>query len=445
MDNRSLDPLFSRIRSAPPTVSDDDIRSLIARGTTTDRRRTPLFLYLNPISLSGVIMTALLAIIIGVVFLDSPDRPSSTRNAAVVSHERETSDATDATRYGTELSKILPHLPRITIKERHAEDGATTVQSNPDGASARGTSTSARTDDRSSLPVIGDQSMLMLGSPLYPIIDTERFASSDRMGWVSDALLPLVAHPPLFSALPEPDSTERGRDSVWNYAGVYWNNFYTTCSFSSMNAHLAAAGFASIGADGGFGQGLSIEFPRPGADSAFPFTFPIFLYPAKNFYSPGISVEWLLKPEASSTDGSRKASYSSWNFLLDNTWYVKTYRQGRMLFVASVGVNVASLSLADARSFDEILKTGNAGSTSMSRASMLLRTALRYDHVFVGIQFGLSAGYTFSLAKGNWRIRSGFEVNPGIGTSGGPDDSIGGWHVGFSFTLRGTESTMKTK
>lgn len=53
---------------------------------------------------------------------------------------------------------------------------------------------------------------------------------------------------------------------------------------------------------------------------------------------------------------------------------------------------------------------------------------------------GLSARYRFALGTSSWRMRSSLQVDPGIAVGAGPADSVGGFHLGFSLTLRGLES-----
>jgi hypothetical protein len=265
------------------------------------------------------------------------------------------------------------------------------------------------------------------------------------------ALLPLeVVQTPRIEAvtpIPEPsrpggdrpiDSVRRARDSVWNYAGVTLNTLFTPRSFSNLNAMLAARGYPDVNGML-FGAGLSFEFARPGRDSAAPILFPAFLHPATSHYAPGLTFEWMVHPEGVNSDGQRSVAYSSWTLLAD-ALFMGTFRVSRAMLMLSIGVNFTSLTLGRRATFDDLLAGTSPGTVSLSRSSLIIRPALRYDYCIAGVQMGLSAGYSFALGASSWRMRSSLQFDPGISVNGGPDDNVGGFHFGFSLTLRGLES-----
>ena len=448
MEKRPLSSLFARSRSAPPLVSEDDIRAMIEHGAAPVRQRAPLLLYLNPISLSGVIMTALVAIIIGIFFIGGPDhaRVATTASDSIPSQrQRSLNDTTQSSDAFTRALSLDSENNRDANRGASEAPGARSIGKatvSPRVSAGISGDEYSRVSDRTVPP------FLSLTSPLSLAIESTASASTNGSQRLREVPLaePMseVKQPALLSLFTGPDSISIGKDSVWNYGGFMLNYMYTSRSFGSLNSHLAASGFPSIGSNGGFGGGLSLELPPPHGDSSSWFAFPVILFPSRKNYAPGISVEWLTKPEIVSANGSTRVAFSSWTGLLDSYYYLP-YRHSRLALVLSVGATMTSLSVAKVQAFDDVLKAADAAPISMSQLSGVLRAALRFDYVIIPVdmQMGITAGYTWSLGSGSWRMASSLEQ--GIGTLAAPDDSPGGWHLAFHFTFRGSSSREKTK
>lgn len=442
MPRSLLSPLRSAYEASPPLVGPDDLRALLNSGSS--HPYLPWYRTFHSRQLLGILMTLLGILALGYLLLPShlfndaptPARPHKTPHTVEAPAPGGTEGAPAATN--------PTDLPTTRSNER-----ATTQGEKPDVRAARGDAQTASTgapamtappaspsdasavrerDARSSVDIVfADPSSIPAPLPLE-VVQISRIES--------------------VTPIPEPsrpggdrpiDSVRRARDSVWNYAGVYMTSFFTPRSFTALNQRLGVQGFPEIKGSI-FGSGLSYEFARPGRDSAAPITFPVFLYPATYNYTPGVSVEWALQPEAVSGDGRMRASFSSWSVLADNNLYLRSYKPSRLLLTLSIGVNFNSITLGQSATFDELIGGTNPGVLSLSRATWIVRPTLRYDYCFAGLQFGLSAGYTFSLNKASWRMRSSLQFDPGIAVGAGPDDGVGGFHLGFSFTLRGLES-----
>lgn len=406
MPHSLLSPLRSAYEASPPLVGPDDLRSLLNNGSP--HPTPPWYRTFHSRQLLGILMTLLGILALGYLLL-----PSHLFNDA----------STPARPHRTPHSVEAPAPGGTVGSPAAAARPASPSDASPSDASA------VREWDARPADTIGAVDPSSIPAPLPPeIVLTPRI----------EAVTPI----------PEPsrpggdrpiDSVRRARDSVWNYAGVYMTSFFTPRSFTALNQRLGVQGFPEIKGSV-FGSGLSYEFARPGPDSAAPITFPAFLYPAAHNYTPGVSIEWALQPEAVSGDGRMRASFSSWSVLADNNVYLKTYESSRLLLTLSIGVNFNSITLGQSATFDDLIGGTNPGILSLSRATWMLRPTLRYDYCFAGFQIGLSAGYTFSLNKASWRMRSSLQFDPGIAVGEGPDDSVGGFHLGFAFTLRGLES-----
>jgi hypothetical protein len=430
MTTRSLDALLTAARTAPPVVSDDDVRRIVA-GESIHPAGSGRQAYHPPLLITGITMTATLAVILGIIILSTPKHPVAPAGA------RATTDHGSAVM----SDSAAPAAPAAAPGSAAAAIGSGAVSTQPAGAgpSAQRASTPIPAPDARAPRVVARNPLDALPLPpqaaARPDIDPGSMRGMmDRL--VAEAPQPDPAWFPDPAATGDRDSLTAWKDSVRNYSAFYINAVYGPRSFDDLSAHLASNGY-SLGSGGDFSLGMSYEFPRPDIDAPSSQVFPFYLYSARRIYAPAVSFEYLMKPAVTPVSGTRSASFSSLSLFQDNNFFITEHRNGRLALVLSWGVNWTSLTLAQNRTFDEILQLQDPGSVTMSKYYAMLRPALRYDHVLFGnIHVGLSAGYTFTLSKGTWRLRSALDMQPGILVNGGPNDSLSGFYAGFHFTMR---------
>lgn len=441
MPRSLLSPLRSAYEASPPLVGPDDLRAILNNGST--HPILPWYRTFLSRQLLGILMTLLGILALGYLLLPShlfndaptPARPDKTPHTVEAPAPGGTAGAPAATR-PTDLPATRNNNRATTLTDkadvRAARGDARTASTGAPAPTARPASQSDASDARerdarSAVDIaFADPSPIPAPLPLE-VVQISRIES--------------------VAPIPEPsrpggdrpiDSVHRARDSVWNYAGVTFNTLLTPRSFTNLNAMLDAQGYPDVNGVL-FGTGLSYEFARPGRDSATPILFPAFLYPSSSNYTPGLTFEWMVHPEGHNNDGQRSVAFSSWTLLADNM-YMRTFRVSRAMLMLSIGVNFTSLTLGRRATFDDLLAGTNPGTVSLSRSSLIIRPALRYDYCIAGLQMGLTVGYSRAIGASSWRMRSSLQFDPGISINGGPNDSGSGLHLGFSLTLRGLES-----
>jgi hypothetical protein len=430
-----LSDFFDSAKTAPPLLSEAEVLAAISRSGGGNRTPFVWFpgIFENKLILAGAVMV-ILTLIIGMISLFSPDHTGKLPTSApAISGQQNRNESSPG-----ERQNFTEH------KEQHTAASVEKKQSWRAVRVAREDSfpaTGFRMNDNQAAPV-GDIPIVHLSDFIEKTKVGERFCDVPP-----SSLEPIAESSSLKSpwlSTNNPDSLKKEEDSTADFSGLFAHGIFMTRSFSQLNQSLAKAGYPTV-SDNGWATGLSFEFPK-----TFHLNADIipFLFPPVQYYYPGITIEWMKKPEAVSYDGKNRVSLSSWSIFLDNSFYLYGNKNMRLVWILGIGFNWTNLVVSKNDSFDNLLLSPQDYSMSLTQfLPLFLRPALKYDYVFkshnekdeeLRLYFGATAGYTFSSLSaettGGWNTRSVFDIGQGNSVSGGPADKLNGWYLGFHFS-----------